>query len=232
MPIKLSPLFLLLFSQLIFAQSRWEIPRRDRDVLIDGFLREWSGVPALSLSPGAAGLRSGGTFESGDVDLKIQALWDDQYLYFALTWIDNVWDVEEVTRRDAVWIDPEKKRRDRMFFFDYLKFHIRTSDYDYTLWLSPRVEERGPFFWYRLLEGYRGMERATSSPMVTSREAEGGVTTEVMFLWKELKLKPDRKEALPVTMILSDSDNPGRLLEYKLDYLKWLAWRGGVFLVE
>ncbi len=208
------------------AQAEWTVPRRDREILVDGFLQEWQGVPALELAPGLPGISSEGEFGEGDLRVAIQALWDEQYLYLALTWRDDTWDVEEVTRRDAVWLDSNRKRRDRMLLFDYLKFHVRQADYDYTLWVSPYHQEKGPFFWHRLLEGYRGMERAAGSPMITARELEDGrVTIELMFFWKELRLKP--KEGFPLTLTVADSDLPGRLPESKLGSLKSVSWRGG-----
>ncbi|GAB4236968.1 MAG: hypothetical protein Kow00109_10650 [Acidobacteriota bacterium] len=215
------------------AFAEWRIPQRIVEVRVDGSLDEWQDVPSLLLAPDAAGLRSGGEFSGPqDVRVTLQGQWDEEHLYLAVTWQDDRWDVEEVRRRDAVWLDPRGKRRDRMLFFDYLKFHIREADYDYVLWLSPRAEERGPYFWCRLLEGYRGMERASMNPLVTARLREDGtVQTELMFFWKELRKKPDEDKPLPVTLILADSDSPGAMLDTKLERLKWLAWLGALRFV-
>lgn len=209
----------------VAAQTDWTVPRRTQDVLIDGYITEWEGVPAIELKPGSSGVTAEGEFKENDVSLRIQAQWDDQYLYLALAWRDDTWDVEEVSRREAVWVDGGGKRRDRMLLFDFLKLHIRQANYDYTAWLSPRHQEQGPFLWNRLLEGYRGMERASASPMVTAREHDdGSVTMELMFLWRELRQKP--KDGFPITLTLADSDLPGRLPEYKVGFLKSLTWRG------
>lgn len=227
-PATLIPILLLLSGGLAgegLSQSTFSVPRRTQDVLVDGFLHEWSHVPVLEMHPELTGLGVEGEFKEDDVRLQLQAQWDDQYLYLALTWHDDSWDIQEVTRRDAVWVDASGKRRDRMLLFDFLKFHIRQSNYDYTLWVSPRHQDQGPFFWHRLLEGYRGMERAAGSPMVTAREHEDGrVTMELMFLWRELRLKP--RQGFPLTLILADSDLPGRLPEYKAGFMKSLTWRG------
>ena len=214
------------------GESLWEIPFRDRDILIDGLLDEWEGVPALVIAPGVDEIRSGGEFVDGDLKLTLQALWDKEYIYLGITWTDNVLDLHEISRKDAVWVDGEGRRRDRMFFYDYLKFHIRKPDYDYTLWLSPRADDEGPYMWYRLLEGYRGMERATGQPMVSAREQGQGSTLEVMLLWKELRLEGKKGVELPLTLILADGDDPDRLLEYKADRQKWLAWVGKVKMLE
>jgi hypothetical protein len=184
------------------------------------------------LSPEESNLESGGDLTPSDVHLEIQMLWDKEYLYLGLRWRDTVWDIEEITRRDAVWVDQENRRRDRMFFFDNLKFHIRKSDYDYTFWISPRVNEEGPYMWYRLLEGYGGMERATGSPMVTAREIDGEVTAEIMLIWKQLKLEAKEGVEYPLALVVADGDFPGRLLDFKLDHIKWLGWRGSMKLIE
>ena len=119
-----------------------------------------------------------------------------------------------------------------MLFFDNLKLHIRKSDYDYTMWGSPRAHDEGPYFWSRLLEGYGGMERATSAPMVTARNHGGHVTMEVELLWKQLRIKPDKKRLLPLRLLLADADLPGKQLETKLKDLKWVGWRGQLKIVK
>ena len=219
-----------LFVCSTFAQSVWVIPKRVGDVLVDGNLQEWEGVPALDLSPTATGIQKGGTFHDQDLDVRVQAMWDEDDLFVALTWIDDVWDVREVTRRDAVWIDSDKKRRDRMYFFDYLKFHLRDAEYDYTLWVSPRDGDEGPFSWCRLLEGYRGLERATMSPTFSAQQSGDKTTIEFLLSWSDLRLKRDQLGKVPLTLIVSDSDHPGKLIEAKLEDVKWLAWRGMVQL--
>ena len=99
------------------GESLWEIPFRDRDILIDGLLDEWEGVPALVIAPGVDEIRSGGEFVDGDLKLTLQALWDKEYIYLGITWTDNVLDLHEISRKDAVWVDGEGRRRDRMFFY-------------------------------------------------------------------------------------------------------------------
>lgn len=211
--------------------SAWEIPYRDRDIQMDGQIAEWSDAPALVLAPDQAGLRTAGEFEEGDLSLNLKAFWDDQHLYLCLEWTDNVWDLKEIERQDAVWIGADGKRRDRMQFFDYLKVHIRQADYDYTLWLSPRVDGEGPYMWFRLLEGYRGIESATRMPLVASSHSGHTVTMEVQLTWDSLKLNPRKIEGLPLTILLTDGDAPGRFLDSKLESLKWIAWRGTVRFV-
>jgi hypothetical protein len=222
-----------LFVSSAFGQPTWEIPERQRSILIDGFLDDWEDVPTLELAPDQEAIRKGGSFEVGDVRMTVRALWDKDYLYLAVQWFDDVWDVEAVSRRQAVWIEPgTKRRRDRMYFYDYLKFHIRDSEYDYTLWLSPRVNEEGPHHWNRLLKGYQGMERATGAPMLGAREQDDSATLEVMLIWKELQLKGEKGGGFPLTLVVSDSDTPGRFLENKIGNLSWLGWKGQVLLVE
>ncbi len=224
--------YLLLFITVILllepvgAQQVWRISNQELDIQIDGFTEEWQGVPALTLSPGSSGLSVTGEFEDDDVVVELRSLWNQDNLYIAVHWQDNTWDIQKVTRREAVWMTPDRRRRDRMLFFDYLKFHIRESDYDFTFWLTPRVDDRGPFQWHRLLEGLKGMERASTSPVITGRYREDRATLEILLSWRELKIKPKPGTQVPLTLIVADSDLVGTALEYKLDRLKSLEWRG------
>lgn len=220
-------LLVLLCSDVAVAQNRWEIPFQNRDIQVDGVLDEWDQIPAIVLAPDVQGLPSQGDFGDEDVRLTIRGVRNSEYLYLAIEWFDDIWDVSEVRRRDAVWISTDGTRRDRMLFFDYFKFHIRRGDFDYTLWLSPRVNDEGPYSWHRLLAGYSAMERASSAPLISAREHQDRVTMEVMFLWRELRLDQDTP-SLPLTLIVSDSDRPGYLLDTKLKDLKWVAWQGEV----
>lgn len=225
-------LIVVVFFTGVFAENSWDIQEREFEILLDGFLDEWEGIPFKNLIPGGDGLQTGGDFGQEDLDFKVKAVWDREHLYLALDWEDNVWDIQKVVRREAVWIDPENTRRDRMYFFDNFKFHIRKSDYDYTMWVSPRANEEGPHFWCRLLEGYGGMERATSAPMITARNHGGRVTAEVELFWKQLRLKPNRKEPIPLRLVVADADLPGKMLQTKLSHLKWVGWMGQLRVVE
>lgn len=229
---KLHPSFFILLvffsSGITVAQNRWDIPFENTDIQVDGILEEWDGIPAITLAPDVSGLSSEGDFGEEDVQLSIRGVRNNEYLYLAIEWYDDVWDVSQVRRRDAVWISSDGTRRDRMLFFDYLKFHLQRGDYDYTLWLSPRLNDQGPFSWHRLLVGYSAMERASSAPLVSARQHEDHVTMEVMFLWHELRLDSEDTTSLPLTLILSDSDQPGYLLDSKLKNLKWIAWQGTI----
>lgn len=215
-----------------FGDGVWEIPYRDREIRMDGFLDEWDDVPYLEISPEAASLQSSGSFAPDDVRLKARALWDENHLYLALEWEDDVWDLEDIRRQDAIWIGSDRRRRDRMLFYDYLKFHIRETDYDYVLWVSPRVEDLGPYFWNRLLVGYQGMERASAPPFISARDHGNRVTIEIQFSWDSLRRRAREGRGFPLTILLADSDSPGALLESKLRDLKWLAWRGQAVLVR
>jgi hypothetical protein len=210
----------------------WEVPRLQQEILTDGFLREWKGVPGIVIQSGEPGVNAEGEFAEEDLRARLMASWDEEYLYLAAEWFDNTWDIQRVARRDAVWIDSSRKRRDRMAFFDYLKLRIRESDYDYVLWFSPRVDGEGPYSWCRLLEGYKGMERATSTPMISSREQDGRATVEVLILWEQLRIKPKKNLALPLNLLLADSDSPSQTLESKIQQLKSLHWRGKLRLVN
>ncbi len=227
-------LFITVFLLLepLGAQQVWRISNQERDIQIDGFTDDWQGVPALTLSPGSSNLKMTGEFDNDDVVVRLQSLWNQDNLYIAVHWQDNTWDIQKVTRREAVWVTPDRRRRDRMLFFDYLKFHIRESDYDFTFWLTPRVDDRGPFQWHRLLEGLKGMERASTSPVITGRHREDGATLEILLSWRELKIKPKPGKQVPLALTVADSDLVGTPLEYKLERLKSLQWRGYLALED
>ena len=215
------------------AQGPWQIPHRERTIQVDGFLDDWNGVPELVLSPSNNLVETVGTFGQDDLKMRLQGLWDQESLYLALHWKDDVWDLQRVQRRDAVFVTPSRRRRNRMFFFDYLKIQLHTFSLDYILWVSPRVNDQGPFYWQRRLAGKRNMEAAAPIPVITPREHEdGSVTMEILLNWKGLGLKPKqlRKRGLPLSFLLADSDWPDSLLESKLERLKRLEWDRPVVL--
>ena len=218
-------------SSTLLAQTEWEVRPVVEGLRIDGHLEDWQGVPVLELSPSSAP-RSTENFGKDDLDLKVRLLWDKDSLYVALEWQDDIRDIKEVRRQDAIFVTSDGTRRDRMYFYDNLKFSIRQSDYDFTLWLSPRYAGDGPHTWQRLLQGYRGMEAAVSAPLITARENGQTVTMELRFQWDQLRLKGKKNKTYPLTLIVADSDLPGQLLEYKAGRPKWLMWQGTLRLVE
>lgn len=221
-----SALVCLLLTVSAMAQQRLEILRTQDRIQVDGFLDDWSTVPPLVLSPTSPGVHSKGAFGADDLAVTVRALWDGDNLYLAVNWKDNTWDVQQVTRREAIWITPENRRRDRMYFFDNLGIQIQEADYNYILWISPRLSDRGPFVWQRLLLGLKGMERATALPMVTGRFRKNMATLEIVLSLKDLKINPRAKRQTPLTLLIADSDLPGGMLETKLSQLKWLEWSG------
>jgi len=210
----------------------WSLPQTRIRIQVDGLLQEWSEVPGFVLRAGSEGVRAEGITAPEDTSVEIKGLWDKDNLYLALAWTDDTWDVERVLRTDAVWITPSQQRRDRGLFFDYLKLSIPDLDYDYIFWVSPRIQGRGPFFWQRLLDGARRLEAASSDPAVSARDSEGMATLEVMFKWRELKVKPKEGKILPLRFLLADSDLPGKPLEVKLSQLKSLEWSGSMRLAK
>ena len=213
------------------AQAVWQVSPAAPGLRIDGHLDDWANVPAFEVSPEQSH-QSTNNFGQDDLKLTIRLQWDKESLYMALEWQDDVYDIQEIRRQEAVYMAADGTRRDRMYFFDNLKFSVRRSDYDYTLWLSPRAGGDGPFSWQRLLEGYRGMEAASSAPLVAARESDGRVTMEVRFWWDQLRLEGKKKKNYPLTLIVSDSDLPGQLLEFKASRPKWIMWQGTLSLVE
>ena len=203
------------------------------EIRVDGSLSEWEGIPALRLTPESSDIKVKGEFKEADFDFRIKSTWNKQYLYLAIQWEDDVWDIENVSRKDATWHDPDTgQRRDRMYFFDNFRFHIRESDYDYTLWISPKDEDNGPYFWSRLLMGYRGNERAGAKPMLRASSDGNTSTIEMMIVWNQLKLKPKNGLVIPLRLTLTDSDLPGRFEETKVSAMKSVEWVGNLTLID
>lgn len=210
----------------------WQVPKKSTGVQVDGFLQEWGGVPGITLQAGAPEVRSESVIQPDDVSLIAKAAWDNDNLYVALEWKDNAWDVEQVLRQQAVWVTPQQQRRERMLFYDYVKIQINDPDFDFVLWVSPRINNRGPYSWCRLLAGAKRMEKAISPPAISARQQDGTATLEIQFSWRELLTKPKAGRALPLTLLVSDSDLPGRPLELKLQQLKSLVWDGVIKLTD
>ncbi len=219
----------LLFNPILWSQERWEIMHRTSDIQIDGFIDDWPEIDGLILNATTPGVKSHGDFSSDSVTVHLQGLWDKKGLYIAISWEDDIWDIKEVPRAEAVWITPDKQRRNRMYFFDNFNFNILKADYDFTLWVSPRVDQ-GPFLWHRLLEGLRRIETARVNPLLTARFRNDVVTIEMLFYWKDLRIKPKKELTIPLTLLTADSDWPNKPLEYKLEQLKRLEWDGSMLL--
>ncbi len=216
----------------ILGQAVWQVRKKPAAIQVDGFLQEWDAVAGLTLQAGAPDVRSESVTQADDVSLVAKAAWDQDNLYVALEWKDNTWDVEPVLRQQAVWLTPRQQRRDRMLFYDYLKIQMTDMEFDYLLWLTPRIEGRGPYSWSRLLSGAKRMERATSPPAISARQQDGKATVEILLPWRELKAKPKSGKTLPLSLLLADSDLPGKPLELKLSQLKSLVWDGVIKLAE
>lgn len=216
---------IVLFTITASSQTLWKVAERDNDIQLDGFLEEWSRIPKMVVNPSTSGVDRIGTFDEKSLDVTIQAVWDRENLYVAIHWHDDIWDVERVPRSEAIWLSADGRRRDRMLFYDNIKFQIRQADYDFMFWFSPRIEGKGPFNWHRLLEGLKGMEAAISSPLLTTRSTGDEATVEIIFPWRELRIKPEHNRVIPVTLLVADSDRPGLFLQRKEKLLKWLEWR-------
>lgn len=234
---KLSVFLFLMASVLLWGQAEADSSLTssgvESEIRVDGTLSEWEGIPALQLTPKAANIKVNGEFKEEDFDFRIKSMWNEQYLYLAIQWEDDVWDIEDVSRKDATWHDTDSgQRRDRMYFFDNFKFHIRESDYDYTLWISPQDEDNGPHFWARLLMGYRGNERAGAKPMLRASSDGNSSTIEMMIVWKQLKLNPKNGLVIPLRLTVTDSDLPGRFEESKVSAMKSVEWAGDLTLID
>lgn len=208
------------------AQNVWTVPRVESHIQMDGRLDDWQGITPVVLDPAGGAVRSLGEFSANDLRLSLRAAWKKDGFYMALEWQDNSWDVEEVSRNEANWIDPEGKRRNRMAFFDNMSLQLRRSDMHYTVWVSPRANEQGPFSWAKLF-GKKRMELAGTPPLISTFVSDDGrVHMELLFQWKDMLLKPKSYKDLLCRIDVADSDLSGQPLESKVGMLKSLQWVG------
>jgi hypothetical protein len=109
---KLSAILILAAASLLFwgqaaADNELVSSSTDKEIRVDGSLSEWEGIPALRISPKTPDMTVDGEFKEEDFDFQIKSFWNKQYLYLAIQWQDDVWDIEDVSRKNATWTDPD-----------------------------------------------------------------------------------------------------------------------------
>ncbi len=227
-------LFFLILNCSVQAEdnSRLIIPFRSDDVLIDGFLTDWKNVPALHIDPMAWGVKVGGLPKGEFSTVLFKAFWNKTGIFLSVDWRDDIWDVQQVKRSEAIYVASDGRRRNRMLLQDNLLFRLRSVNYSYTLWISPKIGDQGPYFWQRLQRGGKFLESATQVPVVTTRENNGQATIEILLSWDLLDLKPKhiKKKAFRALLTLADSDSPQMSAEGKLGGVGLLEWVGRVQL--
>ena len=226
---------LLLLSQGGVANdSSWSIPYRSSEVLLDGFLSDWEGLPSIQLDPAARGVKVVGIPAGDYATASVKAFWDQTGLYLAVDWRDDIWDVQQVKRSESVFVASDGRRRERMYLHDNIRIQFRHVKYNYLLWASPRIDGRGPYYWQRLQRGGKFLERATHVPVINPRASGHRATLEIMLTWKQLGLKPKdiRKKGLRAILTLADSDSPEMSVEGKLGRVGRLDWTGLIELGE
>ena len=207
--------------------TTWVIPHSETRVQMDGLLTEWQGFEAIEMAPDRPYLVTEGQFGQDDLKVVVRSVWTRQGLHVALRWEDDAWDVEEIRRSNAIWVDSDGKRRNKMYYFDNLRLEMRRKDFHYTLWISPRADGRGPFHWTRMF-GKNRLEVASTPPLISLRSEPGVLQMEWLFRWQDLRLKPKDYDDLRFRIEVADSDQPGRSLEGKMESLKLLTWGGSM----
>lgn len=224
--------FFLMLAAWAGDNSNLTIPYRSEEVLVDGFLTDWKDVPPLHLDPTARGVKVKGVPVGEYASATIKAFWDEYGLYLSVDWRDDIWDVRQIKRSEAMYVASDGRRRNRMFLHDNILFRLRSKNYNYLLWISPRAGDRGPYFWQRLQQGKKFLEQATHVPVVTPRENDGKATLEILLSWNQLGLNPKkiREKGFWALVTLADSDSPEIPAEAKLDRVGRLDWVGLVQL--
>ncbi len=229
------------------ARADWRIPRSDAQVTVDGDLSEWRDAPRLELRKGAPEVSSpqGDRYQPDDAAVRIAGRWNDTGIFLALEWRDDVWDARELTLEEPFCRDRRGNRIDCFYFFDYLKFAIRGPDtakpeFIYTLWLSPKLRDKGPFVWSKL---YAGTDRArvdTPKPRVAGSYADGRSLFEVHIPWQTLgdglTAQIRKRGDFPLMLLLVDGDSPrlgdDKSAELRLRRVKYLVWRESAKLTD
>ncbi len=197
---------------------------------IDGHLKEWHNVPGIVFSSNDS---TPGVFDEGrkpfdginDLHVNLKLAWNDDGLFAAIEWRDDVIDTRRVsTRAEARWEHPSGNgARDGMYFSDNIVLRIQRGDnYYYGNWMSPM--DQNPHQWQLLRLGPQGTAYTeTDKPIMTSRRVENGkVLIEAFWSWEMLHFKPRANEIVKIRIIPTDADQPGIPFEIKERNVKYM----------
>jgi len=165
---------------------------------LDGYLDEWSGVPAVTLDATTADTVYWPILSSSDASAILRSAWDENFLYFAVEIRDDVLvaDSSDIWRDDSLELGIDGLR-------DYVG--QQNDDHQFTLNLDGRVADFG---------------QTTHAITAVTRTVSGGWTLEVAIIAEGLAagaLTPDK--VLGFTFGLHDDDDGDNWDSY-------LIWEG------
>lgn len=188
--------------------------RGDRNLVVDGSVQDWPGLPPLRLDDvrQLSGSALGAFRGPGDVAARVFLLWDDDHLWVAAQVMDD-WHVRlteasqrssEIPPADSILLSFDPARDTRAVGPDA----GRQEDAEF--WIAEvEGQERGLVRWDR----FRGTARfALDSEAVVLRDEEKRVTThEARIAWREILphgQKPDARAIFDLQIVVSDFDEP------------------------
>ena len=190
-------------------------------IWIDGNHTEWGNVPTLFLSSSDSTITEGkGTFEKSSLELDIQVAWNEEDLYVAAFWEDDVLDVIDIPLDSVLWTGhPDGLRRDKMYYYDNLAIRLRVPNY-FGYWLTPGNMEKG---------GLQHAELINPSSAIKQID-EHTFFIESKVSWRELGIRPSVGDTVNLQIIAPDSDTPSSSLLEKNPSTKYLLWQEDVVL--
>lgn len=215
------------------AWDMWHRPSPDEAAAPIWVLgREAAAGPQLErripIARGAVDTEQGNGVIGGADDLSITLTghWDDAALNLELVWEDDVLDTSSVRADAAMWVGPDGRRRDRMYYFDHVNLRFWLGDRFVGAWLSPRVGLASQWAYVDI----PGEERRPLDVVARGEASPRGVVLRLSVPWELLGLRPEDGTALDVEVVATDMDAPGRPLEDKTALVDWLSWRAPLVL--
>lgn len=211
--------FLVIILFVVFAcgkpQKQFGYFPHSNSIVIDGQSEDWVNISSLNLSSADSTITEGkGTWTDDDLDLTVQTAWDEEYLYVAATWKDNVFDVKNTPLDSVIWNGhPDGLRRDRMYYYDNLAIRLRLPNY-IGFWLTPGNLENNGYQHGELINPVTAINQVDESTFFI----------EAKILWKEMVYTPIVGDSISFQVIASDSDHPSYSLLEKNDATKYILW--------
>ncbi|MBI1871674.1 MAG: hypothetical protein HYS07_10875 [Chlamydiae bacterium] len=188
-----------------FVEPEWiqeEVRHVRTRVVVDGKLRDWKDVEALTF-PLQRTLEFGAVESAEDLDPKAYFQWDENFLYFAMTVVDDEVINDEVN--------------DHIFKGDCIELFIDAEN-DGLNWGNPKDFQIGfsPVFKGHFPKAWIWFQNRAARPdevsyTVTSLgEGQKGYQVEAAISWKFLGIRPHRGLVLGVSPAVHDIDHKKR----------------------
>lgn len=177
---------------------------------VDGDLSEWAEVEAVTVVPSADSVTTIGEFEGeNDLAIRMRSAWNQEGLFFAIEWQDEVRDPHIIPLDSARWDSPLNRPLDRMYFYDNLVIRILTEERFYGVWMAPRTEE--PYQWdvVRYNDGETDIAEEIKATRIHAQStAEDRMVFEVVIPWDQIQWQPEAGLQFEMRLIIPDSDFP------------------------